>query len=140
MVRGVFDEFPALQVIIGHMGEALPFMLGRATDAVAEVGLPRLLTDYVRDNLHFTTSGFVTAPPLVCLLGVANIDRVMFAVDYPYGDADRARKLLDEVPLGDADRHKIAHENAARLLKLAHRSADRAHSRQRRVDRFASLW
>lgn len=79
MVRGVFDEFPALQVIIGHMGEALPFMVGRATDAVAEVGLPRLLTDYVRDNLYFTTSGFVTA----------------------------------------ADRHKIAHENAERLLKLA---------------------
>ena len=123
MVSGVFDEFPALQVIVGHMGEALPFMLARATDAIAEVGLPRLLTDYVRDNLYFTTSGFVTAPPLVCLLGVANIDRVMFAVDYPYGDTDRARKFLDAAPLGDADRHKIAHGNAERLLKLPPRSA-----------------
>jgi predicted TIM-barrel fold metal-dependent hydrolase len=43
---------------------------------------------------------------------------VMFAVDYPYGDSDRARKFLDEAPLGEADRHKIAHANAERLLKL----------------------
>jgi predicted TIM-barrel fold metal-dependent hydrolase len=118
IVSGVFDEFPSLQVIIGHMGECVPFMLGRATDAVAEVGLPRPMTDYVRDNLCFTTSGFVTVPPLLCLLAVVNIDRVMFAVDYPYGDTQRARKFLDEAPLGEADRHKIAHGNAERLLRL----------------------
>ncbi len=118
IVSGVFDEFPTLQVIIGHMGEGLPFMLGRATDGVAEVGLPRRLTDYVRDNLYFTTSGFVTVPPLLCLLAVVNIDRVMFAVDYPYGDTERARKFLDEAPIGHADKHAIAHGNAERLLKL----------------------
>ena len=113
-----FDEFPRLQVIVGHMGEGLPFMLGRATDGIADVGLPRTLTDYVRDNLYFTTSGFVTAPPLLCLLAVVNTDRIMFAADYPYGDVRRAREFLDNAPLGPVDRRKIAHGNAERLLKL----------------------
>jgi predicted TIM-barrel fold metal-dependent hydrolase len=118
IVGRVFDEFPGLQVIIGHMGECIPFMLGRATDGIAEVGLPHSLTDYVRDNLYFTTSGFVTAPPLVCLLAGVSIDRVMFAADYPYGDAHQAREFLDNAPLGAVDRHKIAHGNAERLLRL----------------------
>jgi predicted TIM-barrel fold metal-dependent hydrolase len=100
------------------MGEAVPFMLGRATDGIADVGLPRALTDYVRDNHYFTTSGFVTVPPLLCLLAAVSVDRIMFAIDYPYGDAERARRFLDNAPLAVADRHKIAHGNAERLLRL----------------------
>jgi predicted TIM-barrel fold metal-dependent hydrolase len=119
IVGHVFDEFPRLQVIIGHMGEGLPFMLGRAADGIVGVGLPRLLTEYVSDNLYFTTSGFLTAPPLLCLLAVVSTDRIMFAVDYPYGDAHQARGFLDNAPLGAVDRHKIAHGNAERLLRLA---------------------
>jgi uncharacterized protein len=117
VVGRVFEEFPALQVILGHMGEALPFMLARSSRYLAP-SLERPLERYMAENFHFTTSGMFTHPPLECLLRVIGADRVMFSVDYPYSGNAEASDFIRTVPIDEAQRQKIAHRNAERLLGL----------------------
>jgi hypothetical protein len=120
VVAGVFDRFPKLQVIIGHMGENLPFSLVRADERLAPftTHLQRRITDYFLENFHITTSAYFTLPPLLCALMVFGVDRILFSVDYPFAANAPARKLLETAPLSPADLEKIAHLNAERLLKL----------------------
>jgi uncharacterized protein len=119
VIGGVFDEFPRLQLIIGHMGEALPFMLARSSRVLSQAGaLAKPLEEYMAQNFHFTTSGLFTHPPLLCLLLVLGSDRVMFSVDYPYASNEEGREFLLTAPISSADKQKIAHLNAERLLRL----------------------
>ena len=119
IVGGVFEEFPRLQVIIGHMGEALPFMLARSSRNLTQAArLPKPLEDYLAENFHVTTSGMFTSPPLLCLLAVLGSDRVMFSVDYPYATNWEGADFILGAPISEADREKIAHGNAERLLGL----------------------
>lgn len=120
VVAGVFDRFPKLQVIIGHMGENLPFSLARADERLAPFAthLQRRVKDYFLANFHITTSAYFTLPPLFCALMVFGIDRILFSVDYPFSANAPGRTLLDTAPLSPADREKIAHLNAERLLRL----------------------
>jgi uncharacterized protein len=116
---GLLDEYPGLQIIVGHMGEALPFFLARSSRVLRQqAGLSRPLEDYVAENLHFTTSGMFSSPPLVCLLQVVGADRVMFSVDYPYSSNEEGRDFVLHAPISQADREKLAFENAQRLLGL----------------------
>lgn len=117
VLGGVFEQFPRLQLIIGHMGEALPFMLARSSRSLNQV-TAKPLEQYVTDHLHFTTSGLFTYPPLLCLLLVVGADKVMFAVDYPYSDNELGRDFLLGAPISPEDKEKIAHGNAERLLGL----------------------
>jgi predicted TIM-barrel fold metal-dependent hydrolase len=119
VLAGTFDRHPGLQVIIGHMGEALPFMLAR-TDSVLNrhTKLERPLLDYFTQNLHYTTSGFFTHAPLGALVEVVGTGRVIFAVDYPYSSNTQARAFLDAMPVSASVREQIAHGNAEALLKL----------------------
>jgi uncharacterized protein len=120
MVSGVFDQFPGLQVIIGHMGEGLPFSIARA-DVALRAGtshLKRTVAEYFRTNFHVTTSAYFTVPPLQCALSVLGADRIMFSVDYPFCAAEDGTAFLRSAPLAEPDREKIAHGNAERLLKL----------------------
>ncbi|WP_235624176.1 amidohydrolase family protein [Mycolicibacterium goodii] len=116
---GVFDRHPALQIVVGHMGENLPFSLMRA-DAVLSGYNPGgpSVADTVRTHVHLTISGYTTAPPLLCALQVFGADRIMFAADYPYGDASAHATFLAQAPISPADREKIAHQNARRLFRL----------------------
>ena len=120
VLGGVFDRFPGLQVIIGHMGENIPFSLARADERLSPVatGLKRSVGDYFRENFYVTTSGYFTDPPLLCALMVLGADRILFSVDYPFASSTRARAFLDAAPVSEADRAKIAHGNAERLLGL----------------------
>ena len=119
ILGGVFDEFPDLNVIIGHMGESLPFMLARANTRLNPVaGLKRPLRDYFLEHLYITTSGFFTDPPLQCALDVVGPERIMFSVDYPFSTNKEARAFLDAAKVSDEVRGKIAHGNAERLLGL----------------------
>lgn len=120
IVAGVFDRFPKLQMIIGHMGEFLPYCLARSDLLLSRAAphLQRRVGDYFRTNFHITTSGYFTLPPLLCALSVLGADRILFAVDYPYSPNAAGRTLLDSVPIPAADLEKIAHGNAERLLKL----------------------
>jgi predicted TIM-barrel fold metal-dependent hydrolase len=120
VAAGIFDRFPGLQFILGHMGENLPFYLDRANRKLGKVTahLQRPLADYLLTQFHITTSGFVSLPPLECTLAVFGADRIMFSVDYPFEDMREARDFLDAAPLAPADKEKIAHGNAERLLNL----------------------
>jgi uncharacterized protein len=119
-LAGVFDRFPRLQVVVGHQGEALPFMLARASAvlAPASTGLERTVAEYLRENVHVTTSGFFSVPPFLNALLELGADRVMFAIDYPYSPNEPGVAFLDALPVSAADREKIAHGNAERLLRL----------------------
>jgi predicted TIM-barrel fold metal-dependent hydrolase len=125
MLAGVFDRFPALQVILGHMGEVLPFMIERSTGALTRagplgaVGAKMELTpsEYLARNIYISISGLFTDPPLRCALDVIGPDRILFAIDHPFGDSVAGRRFLDTAALSD-EGAKLAHENADRLLGL----------------------
>ncbi|HKF75070.1 MAG TPA: amidohydrolase family protein [Candidatus Dormibacteraeota bacterium] len=120
VLAGAFDRFPRLQTVIGHLGEALPFMLARTSMTLppAATGLQRTVAEYIRENVHMTTSGFFSVPPLLNALLEVGADRVLFAVDYPFSSSAAGAAFLDAMPVSAADREKIAHGNAERLLRL----------------------
>ncbi|MFN8473767.1 MAG: amidohydrolase family protein [Anaerolineae bacterium] len=120
ILAGVFDRWPTLQIIIGHMGEMLPFMLARSDDVLTpqakHLQLP--VREYILRNIHITTSGFFTDPPLLLALQVMGADRIIFSVDYPFSANERGRDFLDHASISPADKEKISHGNAERLLRL----------------------
>ena len=120
VLAGVFERHPDLQVMVGHTGELLPFMLARIDDNLpaSMTGLEHEPSHYVLSNVHITTSGLFTVPPLLCALMVMGADRVMFSVDWPYAPNEDGRRLLDAAPLSPADMEKFAHANAERVLGL----------------------
>lgn len=119
ILGGVFDRYPKLQVIVGHMGEALPFMMSRVDIMAPEVtGLKKPISAYLRENVHYTFSGFNFTPTFLDLLLQVGVERIMFSADYPYGSMEQARAFLDHLPVSTADRERIAHLNAERLLGL----------------------
>ena len=120
VLGGVFDRHPRLQLVVGHMGEMLPFMLARVDDNLPPkvTGLDRLPSEYILENVHITTSGLFSVPPLLCALMVFGVDRVLFSVDWPYAPNEPGRRLLETAPLSPGDLEKLAHGNAERLLGL----------------------
>ena len=119
IAAGVFDRFPKLQIIIGHMGEMIPFYLARIDAMVTQFAkLEMRVADYFHRNVHITTSGINTAPPFILALEVVGADRIMFSVDYPYNSNEAARAFLDRLSLSPVDFEKLTHGNAERLLKL----------------------
>ncbi len=120
VLGGVFDRHPKLQVIIGHMGEGLPFMMQRLDRRLttALTKLRRPIGAYLRENLHYTFSGYNFTPTFLDLLLEVGVDRIMFSADYPYSSMDEARRFLDSLPIAPADRERIAHGNAEQLLGL----------------------
>ena len=120
ILAGLFDKFPSQQVIIGHMGEDLPFSLVRAATVLAPTAkhLKRPIADYFHSNIHVTSSGYFSQPPFQCALQVVGIERLMFSVDYPFSANTTGRAFLDAIPLSKSDHEKFACGNAQRLLKL----------------------
>lgn len=121
MVSGLFDRYPGLTVILGHMGELLPFALDRTAQRLSHVpavSLERSVVDCFRENFYITTSGnFHTASLIGSILQVG-ADRILFAADYPFEKTADAAMWFDAAPISDADRRKIGSENARRLLRL----------------------
>ena len=122
VMGGVFDRFPKATVLLGHMGETLPYLLWRL-DSRFRIGagaptLQRNPSDYIRDNIAVTTSGVASLDPLRCALSALGESRVMFSVDYPFETTASAADWLDTVELEPALRRKVAHENAETLLRL----------------------
>jgi predicted TIM-barrel fold metal-dependent hydrolase len=116
---GLFERLPKLQVIIGHMGEGIPYALARSSKAIGSVlKLPQSVADYFRQNIHVTTSGYFTEPPLQCALAVVGIDRMMFSIDYPFSPTTIGRQYLSSLQLSGEDTEKFSYRNAEKLLKL----------------------
>jgi 2,3-dihydroxybenzoate decarboxylase len=119
---GVFERFPGATVILGHMGEFLPFWFARLDAAHRRLDLNEHLTklpsQYFADNFVITTSGVNSHSALLAAVQAVGIDNVLFAVDYPFESTADAVAFLDTAPLAASDREKIAHRNAERLLGL----------------------
>ena len=120
MASGLFDRFPKLRIIIGHMGEDLPFSIARAEMILSRDSkhLQRRVGEYFQEHFYITTSGYFTVPPFLCTLQVIGADRILFSVDYPYSPNAAGRNFLNALPVSPEDLGKISHGNAERLLKL----------------------
>jgi predicted TIM-barrel fold metal-dependent hydrolase len=119
---GVFDAFPNLTFILGHLGEGLPFMLHRINDqsslAAARRGLKKTPAQYLTENLVVTCSGNFSAPAFLCTVMALGVDNVLFSVDWPYESNVAAVKFLKQQPLAPHEMEKVAHGNAERILRL----------------------
>jgi predicted TIM-barrel fold metal-dependent hydrolase len=120
IASGLFDRFARLKIIIGHMGENLPFSIERAGSVMARGAkhLQRPVADYFCKNFYLTTSGYFTVPPFLCALQVVGADHIMFSVDYPFSSNAEGRDFLNSLPVCPRDMEKISHGNADRLLRL----------------------
>jgi predicted TIM-barrel fold metal-dependent hydrolase len=119
ILGGVFDQYPKLQIVIGHLGESLPFMLQRLDIMpMAVTKLNRPISAYLRENIHYTFSGFNFMAAFLDLLLEVGVERIMFSADYPYASMTQARSFLNQLPVSTADKERIARSNAERLFGL----------------------
>lgn len=122
ILSGLFDRLPELQLIIGHMGEGLPYALDRTSGILSSIAghLRQPVAAYFQTNIHITTSGYFTQPPLRCAMDVVGIDRLLFSVDYPFSPNTRGRAFLDDLgaALKPDELRKLSHANATRVLRL----------------------
>ncbi len=119
---GVFDRFPGLKLVIGHMGEGLPILRWRFDSRFAAyphgITLRQAPSAYFGENIFITTTGVCSHAALVCALDEMGDDAVMFSVDYPYESIAIAADFIDTAPISSAVREKVCFRNAERLLKL----------------------
>jgi 2,3-dihydroxybenzoate decarboxylase len=117
---GHFDRFPRATLVLGHLGEMLPYLLWRFDSRAAFYGvkLARRPSDYIRENIVMTISGMYAPEPLNCAVAAVGHERIMFATDYPFEPPGEATHFIDHVPLADDVRADICFNTAARLLGL----------------------
>ena len=122
---GVFDRFPQLRIVLGHLGEGLPYWLYRLdymhpvrSSYHARPALSLTPSEYIKRNFAITTSGMNWAPVLRFCIEAVGADNIMFAIDYPYQTTEGAVRFLDEAEISDEDRRKIYHRNAERIFGI----------------------
>lgn len=120
---GTFDRFPNARLILGHLGETLPYLLWRL-DSRWEISNRGAMTldhppsHYFRNNVWVTTSGMCSDAPLRCALDTLGGDRVLFSADYPFENALEAGEWIEAAPISDKERRAVCHDNAAALMRL----------------------
>ena len=126
ITNGVFDRFPRLQIVIGHAGEGLPYLLYRIDHMqkyVREAArgakkLSKLPSDYMRENISITTSGVAWEPAITFAQKILGVDRVIYAMDYPYQALAREVVATDNLPISTVDKKKLYQLNAEKLFSL----------------------
>lgn len=122
VVSGLFDRYPNLTIILGHMGELLPYFAWRIDKRLEAIGatqgLKRKPSEYFRTNLLVTITGVCQDSALLCALTEVGDDRVLFSVDYPYEDAQSSSAWIDHAPITQEQREKICFRNAERALRI----------------------
>ena len=114
----VFDTFPRLQIILGHLGEALPFLMPRVDRYVSRQMKGRTFRETIRRNFHFTTGGKFTHTALQCTIEEIGIERLMFAVDWPFHSNQDGASFIEAAPIGDDAKAMIFAGNARALLRI----------------------
>jgi 2,3-dihydroxybenzoate decarboxylase len=120
---GLFDRYPELKMIIGHMGEGLPYWLPRLDFAwLREMPnrpkIEKRPSEYLKRNFTLTTSGMFFQPALICAYLALGANNIAFGVDYPPEINELAVKFINEAPICNSDKEKICHTNAEELFKL----------------------
>src|SRR5205085_3043535 len=118
VLSGVFDAYPGLKIILGHLGEGLSFYLWRISHGLRQSMSEKSFRDIFCEHFWITTSGFFSDPALVCCMMEMGIDRILFSVDYPFMDNPPGAEWIKTLPLSGEDREKLLNGNARRLLKL----------------------
>jgi predicted TIM-barrel fold metal-dependent hydrolase len=119
ILSGLFQEHPRLKIMLGHLGETLPFLVWRIDQALSRPGQKSMsFRDIFCKNFYVTTSGFFSNPALLCTVMEMGVDRILFAVDWPFVANAPGVKWIDTIPLSDEDKAKILSGNAKRLLKI----------------------
>lgn len=119
VLSGVFDKHPDLNIVLGHLGEAIPFLLARIDESFARPeNAPTNFAETFRNNFHITTSGFFSDAALRCCIDEMGIDRIMFAIDWPYVTNKDGVDWITAFKMAEADKAKLLSGNARKLLKL----------------------
>jgi len=125
MGSGLFDEFPKLTVVLGHLGELLPFNIWRTSHWASpdgrnpmDVKAKKSFIDYLRQNVYVTTSGNFRTMAMRNAMEEMGVGRVMFSTDFPFEDMEEAAVWFDQAEIGENDREAIGRDNARRLFKL----------------------
>jgi len=118
VLSGVFEKYPKLKIILGHLGETLPFLVWRVDTTLKRPdGKAANFREIFCNNFYVTTSGYFSNPALLCCVMEMGIDRILFAVDWPFVPNPPTTKWMESVPLCDEDKAKILSGNAKRLLR-----------------------
>lgn len=124
MASGLFDTYPKLKIVLGHMGEGLPFNMYRIDHcnswARAKHDYPakKPIVDYFNANFWLTTSGNFRTQTLISAMLEVGSDRIMFSTDWPFESVEAAAVWFDAAAISEADRIKIGRTNALKLFKL----------------------
>jgi predicted TIM-barrel fold metal-dependent hydrolase len=115
----VFDQYPTLKIIVGHLGETAPYTLWRTEHNLEKLmKMPKSFSDYYKTHFWLTTSGAFSNSALACAMAEMGVERLMFAVDWPYINNALGTKWLKAAPIGEKDRELIFAGNAKKLLKM----------------------
>lgn len=128
VVSGVFDRFPKLVIMLGHLGEGLPYWLFRidfmhggsvrSGRYASQPKLERKASDYLKQNFCYTTSGMAWTPPIRYVQDVMGMDRLLYAMDYPYQFVPEEVNVTDALPIAYEDLKAFYQTNAERVFKL----------------------
>lgn len=120
VLSGVFDRHPNLKIVLGHLGESVPFQLWRLDQALSRPGQKSVrFREIFTRNFWITTSGFFSTPALLCCAMEMGVDRILFSVDWPFvADSSAGTRWMKDVPLCADDKTKILSGNARRLLRM----------------------
>ncbi len=119
VLSGVFDTYPDVKLILGHLGETLPFLMWRIDLALNRPGNDGVaFRDLFTSHFYITTSGFFSDPALLCCIQEMGVDRILFAIDYPFVPNEPGPKWMERLMLNAEDKAKILHGNAEGLLRL----------------------
>ena len=119
VLSGLFDTYPSLQLILGHLGETIPYTLARIDEALSRDTPMKNFREVFSSHFHVTTSGNFCTPSMMYAIATLGADRVMFAIDYPFEEHAQGAAWFDAVEIGEPDRIKIGRANAKALFGLA---------------------
>ena len=127
-MRGVLDRFPKLEIVVGHLGEAIPYWLFRVDffhRGIVETGryanvkpLLKKPSDYMKENIYVTTSGMAWEPVIMYARSVLGTDRVLYAMDYPYQFVPEEVAVTDNLPISGDEKKALYETNAQRVFGL----------------------
>jgi 2,3-dihydroxybenzoate decarboxylase len=119
ILSGALDAFPRLKIILGHLGEAIPFLMSRIDEAFSRDSPMKDFRGYFHRHFFVTTSGFFSDVALRCCIDELTAERILFSVDWPYVSNKPGIEWIRKAPVTEREREMILHENAARLLRLS---------------------